>query len=423
MDSHDSRSWLPSAAGSGGTLNRRTQLLLVISTTVGVTLLLSWIMVQAIVIRPAVGDREPTRIREVLGAAELMRSGLSTKEIEKRRGIDLRLFHGSPDGPPPGGGWIRKDTERGTVWKREGGRYEIATWAGGSWVVLQDHLPYTSTLALALIAVGVPVIILMFGLSQRANRHLELAEQSLARMAEGNLGERLDENAGSREARRVAVAINRMATQLQTLIESERQRLAGLSHELRTPLTRVRLELELARREGGSVERLNKVERDIEEFDAMLTEMLDLSRLELVGEQLMMREVVDLAGLAQLIVEEDGLSNVEVRGSGTATIDSKLVTRLIRNLLRNSVQHAPSAHRWIEVADDTLSVGDDGPGLSPAQQGHALDPFKRGDASTGHGLGLAIVAQIASLHSGSVTLSEPPGLVVCVRFATCPAPN
>ena len=86
------------------------------------------------------------------------------------------------------------------------------------------------------------------------------------------------------------------------------------------------------------------------------------------------------------------------------------------NLLRNSVQHAPAARRWVEVAPDRLTVGDDGPGLPKERHAQALQVFQRGVDSTGHGLGLAIVAQIASLHGAELTLSEPPGLVVELRL-------
>lgn len=152
----------------------------------------------------------------------------------------------------------------------------------------------------------------------------------------------------------------------------------------------------------------------------MLREMLDLSRLQMVGAQLMERRIVDLAGLAQLVVEEEAWSDVEIRGSGTATVDSTLVARVIRNLLRNSALHAPDHRRWVEVADDVLSVGDDGPGIPLERQPRATEAFQRGIRSTGHGLGLAIVAQIAALHGGSVAFSAPPGLIVSVRFERCP---
>ena len=397
-------------------MNRRARQLAGIATTIGITLLVAWVMVQALVVRPAIGEREPLRIQQALEAADLMRSGLSKREVEDLRGVDLRIFQGSPDKPPPGEGWIPLHTGRHQVWKRDGGKYDIAVWTGEVWAVLHEDLPTGSTLALAFIAAGIPLVFLVFGVSQRAQRHQAAAESALARLASGNLDERLNERTGSAEVRRMAMSVNRMATQLEALLASDRERMAGLSHELRTPLTRIRLELELARREGGSVKRLDRIEQDIEGFDAMLTEMLELSQLQLVGQAQMMREEVDLAGLARWVIGEQGWDSVEIRGGGSAMVDPKLVARLLGNLLRNSAQHAPSSQRWVMVADHRLAVGDDGPGIPAARHDQLLQPFERSDASPGHGLGLAIVAQIVALHEGTMSLSEPPGLVVSVRF-------
>ncbi len=99
------------------------------------------------------------------------------------------------------------------------------------------------------------------------------------------------------------------------------------------------------------------------------------------AEQTMRRELVDLAGLAPLVVEEEEWSDVEIRGSGTAMIDGRLVARLLRKLLRNSAQHAPGHRRWIEVADGELCVGDDGPGIPLVRQGEVTDAFQRGASS------------------------------------------
>lgn len=397
-------------------MSRRIRLLLFISTTVGVTFLLAWVLAQVLVVRPSIGEREQARVQLVLEAAAQLEEGTSKREIERAQGTDLRLFHGTPEGPPPGDGWIRLEREGVNLWKREGGKYDIAAWTGHEWVVIHSDLPVATGLALSFLAAALPLIVLLFGLLQGASRQQDLAEAVLARMAEGHLDQRLDEQGGSFSTRRMAVAVNRMAAQLQRLLAADRQRMAGLSHELRTPLTRIRLELELARREGASVDRLARVERDIEAFDSMLGEMLDLSRLQLIGDQLIEREVVDLEGLARMVVDEGSWEDVEVRGSGLATVDSRLVARVVSNLLRNSTQHAPSARRWVEVGEGTICVADDGPGMTAAQRDRAVEPFERGHASAGHGLGLAIVSQIASLHGAELTLSEPPGLAVRIRF-------
>lgn len=76
---------------------------------------------------------------------------------------------------------------------------------------------------------------------------------------------------------------------------------------------------------------------------------------------------------------------------------------------------------WVAVQALVLrpavrEVGDDGPGIPLAQQAEVTEAFQRGAASSGYGLGLAIVAQIAALHGASPEFSAPPGLVVRVRF-------
>jgi signal transduction histidine kinase len=401
-------------------MNRHTQLLLGATATVGVTLLAAWLAVLVFVIQPGVAAEEASRVVQTHEAARLLQSGVSKREIEVSRGIDLRLLQGQAPGPPPGGGWERQQTAEGTHWRREGGNHELAVWTGQTWVVLQAHPPHAVTLAIALGAVGVPLVLLAFGAGRRAGRPQEEAEERLRRIAGGDLTVRLDPATGTQEVRAVAVAVNQMATQLSQLLQADRQRMAGLSHELRTPLTRIRLELELARREGASVPRLDRVERDIERFDELLRELLELSQLELVGEAVIRRELVELEGLVRCVLDEENWDDVELRGHGTAWADSQIIARLIRNLLQNSTRHAPGCRRWVEVGDGLLRVGDDGPGIPLDAQAEAVQPFRRGASSEGHGLGLAIVARIVALHGGTLELSAPPGLTVEARLGSAP---
>lgn len=375
---------------------------------------MAWFLAQVLVLRPAIGAQEHARALQTLEAARQMRSGADKRDLEESWGVDLRILVGPEAGPPPGEGWVRLEHPDAVLWKRDGGKYDIAAWTGQVWVVLHEDLPVTSTLALAFGAFALPLVAAAFVFIRREQRHQEQAEAALARVAGGDLTERLDEYAGSREVRRLARAVNGMSTELQALLDRERQRAAALSHELRTPLTRIRLQLELARREGASAPRLDAVERDIEHFDVMLTEMLEISRLQMVGRHQLSREVVDLEGLARMVVDEEAIVDVEISGGGTAMVDSALVARMLRNLLRNSVQHAPAASRWIRIADRLLEVGDDGPGIPDTSV--VLAAFRRGADSTGHGLGLTIVAQIAAVHGAELSLSDPPGLVVQIRF-------
>lgn len=72
------------------------------------------------------------------------------------------------------------------------------------------------------------------------------------------------------------------------------------------------------------------------------------------------------------------------------------------------------------MGDGSLRVGDDGPGIPLDDQPDAVQPFRRGASSDGHGLGLAIVARIVALHGGTLELSAPPGLTVEARLGSAP---
>ena len=90
---------------------------------------------------------------------------------------------------------------------------------------------------------------------------------------------------------------------------------------------------------------------------------------------------------------------------------------MIRNLVDNAVRHANSLI-VIEVSsrDGTafLGIGDDGPGIAPAERTRVFERFVRLDSDRsrsggGAGLGLAIVAEVVAAHSGTVTIDDRPG--------------
>lgn len=413
------------------------RLLWVFLGTLVATVLVAWLMVQFVLVRPANRELEVARAETVIFVAQAMREGASMEALEQELGVDLRMDGGDADGPPrpaPPGveappterpptdaveHW-QASTRRGvTLWRREGPGWEVAAWTGDGWVVLHhDPLPMGLVLLGLLLLGGLPVALIGYRITSNAVRPVEAAEVSVARIAEGELSHRLDEEAGSRELRRMSRAVNGMAARIQRLVEGDRQRMAYLSHELRTPLTRARLELELARRAGVDVPRLERVETELEQLEKLVAELLELSRLELGGAEALRPEQVDLRGLAEVTVDEEQESGVEIDGEGEAYVDARLVRRALSNLLRNSRLHAPGARRWIRVEEGRLVVGDDGPGLPEEARAHMFDLFWRGPdgSQIGHGLGLAIVRQVAELHGGRVHIDGDDGFVVTLEL-------
>ena len=96
--------------------------------------------------------------------------------------------------------------------------------------------------------------------------------------------------------------------------------------------------------------------------------------------------------------------------------NAALLEQVVRNLVENAVRHAAGAVDLSLTSDGStavVTVDDDGPGIAPADRAEVFHRFVRLDDSRdrsrgGVGLGLAIVAEIVRIHSGSVEVTESP---------------
>ena len=252
------------------------------------------------------------------------------------------------------------------------------------------------TLALVALAVGVgayPVV-------RRVTRRLENLKSGVDALGAGEFSARV-RIGGSDEVARLAESFNRAAARIEELVGAHKALLANASHELRTPLARIRMAVELMK-ESADARRKADLERDIGELDALIDEILLASRLDAVRE-LDSVEAVDLLALAAeecARYEEAELDGqpIAVRG------DSRLLRRLIRNLLENARRHgAPPIELRVARNGDRaeIRVRDHGTGVPPAESEKVFEPFyRRAGASEGAGLGLALVRQIAHRHGG-----------------------
>jgi two-component system OmpR family sensor kinase len=226
-----------------------------------------------------------------------------------------------------------------------------------------------------------------------------------------------------------------MADQLRANRTATTQLLRDISHELRSPLARMRVALGLARQPPADFPRqLDRLEREVERLDAMISQVLKLARLH-GTDALLEREPFELDEVIEEVVRdanfEGAVKNcgVNLQGATNAAVlgNRELLRSAIENVLRNAVHYSPQ-DKPVEVLVARLSSGleilirDHGPGVPPADLERIFEPFyrvaeSRDRDSGGEGIGLAITSQVMKAHGGCAEAVNAPGSGFEVRLS------
>ncbi len=287
----------------------------------------------------------------------------------------------------------------------------------------EHDTPHTKAIGFlaALAALALAVAIGAWPLARRLARRLERLQTQVEALGAGDLAVRVEVE-GRDEIAALARSFNRAAERIQALVEAQRETLAAASHELRSPLARIRMAVELLAENGDPALRA-RIERDVEELDELIEEILLASRLNTL-ERPAHRERIDLHAL---VAEEAARAGAGFAGElATVAGEGRLLARLIRNLLDNAARHAPGspAEVALEVRDGRaiLRVSDRGPGVPEDERERLFEPFyrrpgmKEGE-DRGVGLGLYLVRQIARRHGGEVTCRPREGGGACFEVS------
>jgi two-component system sensor histidine kinase TctE len=245
-------------------------------------------------------------------------------------------------------------------------------------------------------------------------------------------------------------SINDLLTRLKDSIATQKRFLADAAHQLKTPLAGLRMQADLAQREGFNAEELKQSLKQIGRSSIRAThtvnQLLALARAE-SGGQVVARQPCDLAQLTREVVRDSvprtmdrhidlGYDGAQPGAPGVALEGNPtLLKEMIRNLLDNAINYTPSSteHPGVITARVNadpfgrvllLQVEDSGPGIPASERELVVQPFYRalGTNVDGSGLGLSIVLEIARQHNAEVTLEDahpgqiPPGTRVKVRF-------
>ncbi len=263
-------------------------------------------------------------------------------------------------------------------------------------------------------------------------------------LAEGDLGARVATNLAKRrdEVGQLGRDFNVMAERLESMVKAQQRLLGDISHELRSPLARLGVALGLARQRSGPEAQgaLARIERESENLNEMISQLLTLTRLE-SGTDGRKRTEVDLDALVREVSDDADFEarslnrSVQVVASDKCAIAGveDLLRSAVENVVRNAVRFTPEGTA-VEVAlrkqnggsDNfaVISVRDRGHGVPAESLEKIFRPFYRTEdardrqSGGGTGLGLAITERAVRMHGGSIEAANAPdgGLSVEMRF-------
>lgn len=260
----------------------------------------------------------------------------------------------------------------------------------------------------------------------------EMADAAVA-MARGEHGRRVTATSAD-EVGALGRAFNAMAAELEQLDALRRGLLATVSHELRTPLGALQANLEnfVDGVEEPSPERLATMLRQVERLGRLVSQLLDLSRLEagmvpLDPRPLEVRRLLDeVADACRLAYPDVPLGIAVMPPTLRVHADPERLHQALANLVENAARHSP-AGAGVELSASAepggcvrLEVADRGPGLPDGAGARVFEPFVSGGG--GAGLGLAIARWVADLHGGAIRAQavDPHG---CRMVLELPGPH
>jgi PAS domain S-box-containing protein len=251
----------------------------------------------------------------------------------------------------------------------------------------------------------------------------------------------------AKEVRRLVISL-RDAQQRERLERSRAELVSTVAHELRSPLTSVKgFTATLLNKWGRFTDdqkrvMLETVNADADRVTRLITELLDVSRIE-SGRMEVHRQLVDLPDRARRTIagrvaagDPEDRFRLEVRpGLPETWLDADKIDQILGNLVENAVRHgagivtivvepallddeAAGARVGKTAAPDAaaLSVRDQGEGISPEVAPRVFRRFWRGKRRGGTGLGLYIVNGLVEAHGGTIGVRTAPGGGAEFRF-------
>ena len=250
----------------------------------------------------------------------------------------------------------------------------------------------------------------------RLFRPLNWLTEGVGEISQGNFNHHVPIRSPD-ELGRLTQAFNEMARQVSNMIQARDRLLLDVSHELRSPLTRMKLIIEMVHDQSAK----EKLQQEIRELEAMVTELLESERLNSEAGSLTMVQTDLVTIVKELVVSYasagPGVQPLAAPQNVHLVLDRHRVQIALRNLIENAIKYSrpefgPVTLRIVMTSDAALvTVEDFGAGIAIDEQPKVFEPFYRIDPSRtrdtgGYGLGLSLVKKIMIAHGGDVLLES-----------------
>ncbi|GAA4470279.1 HAMP domain-containing sensor histidine kinase [Nibrella saemangeumensis] len=259
-------------------------------------------------------------------------------------------------------------------------------------------------------------------------RPISRINEQISTITARNLRNRLDEGNRKDEIAHLAINFNRVLQRLDQAFEQQRSFVSHASHELRTPLAALKSEIQIGLRQRHSADEyqaiLENLMSDTDRLISLTNNLLFLARtLENISQMpLAAVRVEDVLFLAkeelvtakpgyQIDIDYENLPDAEtetmVRGN------EELLKRVLLNLLDNACKYSADNRAKVRIRTDerlcTVTVKDNGIGISEKDQENIFQPFYRAANAVGYdgfGVGLSICQKIIELHQGVISVTS-----------------
>jgi signal transduction histidine kinase len=278
-------------------------------------------------------------------------------------------------------------------------------------------------LAVGGLAAGLVALVIGLYIARRATAPIAELTAAAGDLAEGRRNRRAAVTSRD-EIGHLAASFNAMADRIEKQDELRRLFAADIAHELRTPLAILRSQIEAIQDQiaeptpetitslHDETLRLGRLIADLETLASADAAAFTLQTAPVSLTSVVRETAAQFAGefAEAAITLRTDLEEVTVDG------DVVRLRQIVTNLLSNARKFVPaggvvtvSLRRYGDKA--RLCVTDTGPGISAEDLPHIFDRFFRGRTSRagGSGIGLAVVAELAAAHGGTVTADSTPG--------------